>query len=120
VNPASRLLIGGIGPPEELIRSKIREADFDEDVVLLGLRSDVPALMQAADAFVLSPVWEGLSSEAKVAPAVDPIASCQQVDPQVGSKSAPLRQTPQTMLSAFRMQWPSAFILDLPADRFRA
>src|ERR1035437_701536 len=40
--------------------------------------------------------------------------------PHVGSKSAPLRQTPQTMLSALRMQWPSAFILDLPAARLRA
>ncbi len=51
---------------------------------------------------------------------LDPIGSCQAPSPQVGSKSCPLRQTPQTMLSAFRMQWPRAFILLLPAARFRA
>jgi hypothetical protein len=51
---------------------------------------------------------------------LDPIGSCQASTPQLGSKSRPLRQTPQTMLSALRMQWPSAFILDLPAARFRA
>ena len=51
---------------------------------------------------------------------LDPIGSCQASTPQLGSKSRPLRQTPQTMLSALRMQWPSAFIFDLPAARFRA
>ena len=38
----------------------------------------------------------------------------------VGSKSVPLRQTPQTRLRALRMQWPRAFILLLPAARLRA
>ncbi|HEY8871228.1 MAG TPA: MFS transporter, partial [Candidatus Limnocylindrales bacterium] len=47
--------------------------------------------------------------------ALDPIGSCQASTPQLGSKSWPLRQTPQTRLSALRMQWPSAFILLLPA-----
>jgi hypothetical protein len=51
---------------------------------------------------------------------LDPIGSCQASTPQSGSKSAPFRQTPQTMLRALRMQWPSAFIFDLPAARFLA
>src|ERR1017187_7252032 len=51
---------------------------------------------------------------------LDPIGSCQASTPQSGSKSAPFRQTPQTMLRALRMQWPRAFILLLPAARLRA
>ena len=51
---------------------------------------------------------------------LDPIGSCQGREPQSGSKSWPLRQTPQTMLKALLMQWPRAFILLLPASRLRA
>lgn len=51
---------------------------------------------------------------------LDPMGSCQVPDPQEGSKSAPLRQTPQTRLRALRMQWPRAFIRLLPAARFRS
>ncbi len=51
---------------------------------------------------------------------LDPIGSCQASTPQSESKSAPFPQTPQTMLSALRMQWPRAFIFDLPAARLRA
>ncbi len=63
--------------------------------------------------------WTGVTVEASD-PRSDPIRSCQVPDPQAGSKSAPLRQTPQTMPRALRMQWPMAFILLLPASRFRA
>jgi serine/threonine protein kinase len=35
---------------------------------------------------------------------LDPIASCQASRPQRGSKSCPLRHTPQTRLRALRMQ----------------
>ncbi len=36
-----------------------------------------------------------------------------------GSKSPPPRQTPQTIARALPMQWPSAFIFDLPWARLR-
>ena len=54
------LLIAGEGPLEPAIRSAIDSAGLQDFVRLLGWRSDVPALMQAADAFVMSSVWEGL------------------------------------------------------------
>ena len=60
LRPAARLLIAGIGPLEELIRERIRAAELTDEITPLGLRSDLPALMQAADGFVLSSAWEGL------------------------------------------------------------
>jgi glycosyltransferase involved in cell wall biosynthesis len=54
------LLIAGEGPLEPAIRSAIDSAGLQDRVRLLGRRSDVPVLMQAADAFVMSSVWEGL------------------------------------------------------------
>jgi glycosyltransferase involved in cell wall biosynthesis len=58
--PQAKLLIAGTGPLEESMKGMIRQAGLQEAVSLLGLRPDVPALMQAADAFVLSSRWEGL------------------------------------------------------------
>lgn len=51
--------------------------------------------------------------------ALDPMGPCQAGLPPRGSKSRPERHTPHTMLSALRMQWPSAFIGLLPACRLR-
>ena len=59
-HPEAILLIAGAGPLEEQIRATARQAGIEESVSLLGLRQDVPALMQAADAFVMSSRWEGL------------------------------------------------------------
>ena len=58
--PAARLLIAGIGPLEELLRERIQAAELTSEITPLGLRSDIPALMQAADGFVMSSAWEGL------------------------------------------------------------
>lgn len=74
------------------------------------------------EALVLRPEYTTLFTDEErrvAAHRLDPIGSCQAPDPQAGSKSAPLRQTPQTRLRALRMQCPRAFIFDLPAVRFR-
>lgn len=59
-HPAASLLIAGVGPLEADIRAEARRLAVEDSVHLLGLRSDVPALMQAADGFVMTSRWEGL------------------------------------------------------------
>jgi len=58
--PGARLLIAGVGQLEDDIRSQIGRLGLEDSVRLLGLRSDVPALMQAADGFLMTSRWEGL------------------------------------------------------------
>ena len=70
-----KAFICGTGGEEQSLRRKIRESHLEETVKLLGYRSDIDAIYEAADAF-LFPSWqEGLSaalmeSMAKGLPAV--------------------------------------------------
>ena len=58
--PGVRLLIAGDGPLRSALEGEIDQLGLQPGVSLLGLRSDVRALMQAADGFVMSSAWEGL------------------------------------------------------------
>jgi glycosyltransferase involved in cell wall biosynthesis len=69
-NPNTQLWIAG-APAEEMLRKSVDgksgfvsgfvvERDSMENVRLLGFRRDMPALFDAADAFVLSSAWEGM------------------------------------------------------------
>ena len=58
--PDVRLLIAGSGPLRRAIEDEIDSSAMAPNTSLLGLRSDVRALMQAADGFVMSSAWEGL------------------------------------------------------------
>ena len=62
LEPASRritLLLIGDGSLRPDIERKIAELGLEANVCLAGLRSDVPRLLRAADAFVLASLWEG-------------------------------------------------------------
>lgn len=59
-HPDVRVLIAGKGELRAALQAEIRDTGLDHNVSLLGLRTDVPALMQAADGFVMSSAWEGL------------------------------------------------------------
>jgi glycosyltransferase involved in cell wall biosynthesis len=60
--PDFHLLIAGSGPPElqASLRDRAAALGLSAHVQFLGLRSDVPKLIRACDAFVLSSAWEGM------------------------------------------------------------
>lgn len=57
--PEVRLLIVGKGPEQAHIERQIHSARLVDRVQLLGQRADVPALLNASDAYVMSSAWEG-------------------------------------------------------------
>jgi glycosyltransferase involved in cell wall biosynthesis len=60
--PEARLWIAGEAAPgaKERMRVETAAADVFHEVRWLGLRRDLPALLDAADGFVLSSAWEGM------------------------------------------------------------
>ena len=57
--PALRILVAGVGPEEERLRSLAAELGLESAVTMLGLRSDVPDVLAALDVFVSSSDFEG-------------------------------------------------------------
>ncbi|MEQ1150325.1 glycosyltransferase [Acinetobacter johnsonii] len=55
-----KLLIAGDGELRETIENLIQQLDLEENIILLGRRSDIPRLMSACDVFILSSDYEGL------------------------------------------------------------
>lgn len=58
--PESRLLIAGQGSIKPHAERLAAELGLRESVQFLGARADIPELMNAADAYVLSSAWEGM------------------------------------------------------------
>jgi glycosyltransferase involved in cell wall biosynthesis len=60
--PKARLWIAGQGSEEENVRLRALAAylGLDRNMQWLGLRRDLPALLDAADGFVSSSAWEGM------------------------------------------------------------
>ncbi len=56
----ARLWIAGEGPLRESLQNLAQRLGLEGSVRFLGLRRDIPELMAAADAFVLSSAWEGM------------------------------------------------------------
>ena len=56
----SILLLAGRGPMDAELRQRATDLGLNGRVRFLGARSDVPALMNCADAYVLSSDWEGM------------------------------------------------------------
>jgi glycosyltransferase involved in cell wall biosynthesis len=56
--PLYLLLVGG-GELEDAVREQVVELGLQERVRFLGVRADVPAILNASDLFVLSSRWEG-------------------------------------------------------------
>lgn len=58
--PGAVLLLAGRGPLEAELKSAVEMRGLGENVVFLGVRDDVAALMKAMDVFVFPSVCEGL------------------------------------------------------------
>jgi len=62
--PRARLIIAGDGPDLLELEARAVELDIAHDVLFLGVRDDVPRLMQAFDLFVMPSRFEGLGMAA--------------------------------------------------------
>ncbi|MEN3001833.1 MAG: glycosyltransferase [Armatimonadota bacterium] len=56
------LLIVGKGPLQNSIEATIERMELGQQMRLLGIRTDIPELLNAADAFVMASAWEGMSN----------------------------------------------------------
>ena len=54
------LVIVGRGLEEEVIKERARQLEIEQNILFLGVRNDVPALLNAFDIFVLPSHYEGL------------------------------------------------------------
>jgi glycosyltransferase involved in cell wall biosynthesis len=58
--PKAILLLVGDGPLRPRMEQKIKRLDLGNSVKILGLRSDIPELLQAMDVFAFPSLYEGL------------------------------------------------------------
>lgn len=56
-----RFVFAGEGPQRAALEAEAKELGVDQMVGFLGVRSDIPELLQSADLFVQPSLWEGLS-----------------------------------------------------------
>lgn len=57
--PKVKYLVAGKGHDETAIKHLIKESSLEENIILLGSRSDVPSLLAAADIFLFPSHYEG-------------------------------------------------------------
>jgi glycosyltransferase involved in cell wall biosynthesis len=57
--PELRLLLVGDGPERPIIEQCIRESNLTRQIILLGVRDDIPALLKSSDLFVFPSEIEG-------------------------------------------------------------
>jgi glycosyltransferase involved in cell wall biosynthesis len=115
--PKAYALVAGRGPLEAHYRAVARECGVSGAVRLLGLRSDVKALLQCADIFVFPSLYEGLGGAmleamamgrpivaSRIPPIAEAVGSIARLVP-VGDPNA-LAEAIVT-LAARRDQWPT-------------
>lgn len=58
--PDATLMLAGEGPCENEVKQKAEELGIADRVKFLGMRTDIPDVLQAMDVFALASLWEGL------------------------------------------------------------
>lgn len=58
--PKAKLILIGTGELEAQIRKQIEELDIIQDVIITGVRSDIPNLLSAMDVFLFPSLYEGM------------------------------------------------------------
>lgn len=58
--PESKLLLIGGGPLEKQIRDKVERLGLEKNVIFMGVRNDVNALLMGMDIFLMPSLFEGL------------------------------------------------------------
>lgn len=58
--PNAVMLFAGDGPCEEEVKAKAKQYGIDDKCVFLGMRTDIPDVMQAMDVLVMPSIFEGL------------------------------------------------------------
>lgn len=85
----AHLLIVGDGDLRHLIEMQIRQLRLTDQVTLLGIRNDIPAILSASDVFALSSAYEGFGLVVAEAMATERIViatDCGGVSEVVGSE----------------------------------
>lgn len=59
-NPDSKLILVGVGERKYAIEKQVHDYGLQEDVLFLGMRTDINHLLQAMDVFVMPSLFEGL------------------------------------------------------------
>jgi glycosyltransferase involved in cell wall biosynthesis len=57
---SARLILVGQGPEQQAIRTLVNQLGLSRNVLFLGLRTDIPRLLRAADLFLLTSISEGI------------------------------------------------------------
>jgi len=58
--PNARFLLVGDGPIRPAVEARVRDHGLQDQVLLLGLRRDIPEVLSLLDVFVVCSLWEGM------------------------------------------------------------
>lgn len=113
--PNSKLLLVGDGPLRGMVETAVKNLHVEDCVILVGLRSDIPQLLQSFDVFMLPSFYEGMPLsvlEAQAAGLPCFISNCITKDVEIGEDvmSLSLQNTPRI--------W-AKYIIDYSKDHTR-
>ncbi|WP_289752784.1 glycosyltransferase, partial [Faecalibaculum rodentium] len=99
------LLLAGAGELEAEIRDKVKTLGLEDSVKFLGLRKDIPALMNAMDVFVLPSFFEGLpvvgvEAQATGLPVITSTAVARELPLEDLAQYIPLESSPEIWAEA--------------------